>query len=161
MPDIKFLVAFAVDDFVLQFSAHGGKVGIIAGNAHQEMPIVLRMILRVFEHVGIKHVDLQSRAAVLGVALQKRLEFILVHRVSQNRRIEGDGVTGSVGQLLSNLPSRLCYPALPPSTLPTELALAVGPLISAPLEGHMALDRNCPLALPSALAAMTYPSPAQ
>ena len=43
--------------------------------------------------------------------------------------------------------------ALPPSTLPTELTLAVGPLLSAPLEGQMALERNFPLARPSGLAA--------
>ena len=42
--------------------------------------------------------------------------------------------------------------ALPPSTLPTELALAVGPLVSAPLDGHRALDRNLPLVRPSGLA---------
>ena len=30
---------------------------------------------------------------------------------------------------------------LPPNTLPTELALAVGPLISAPLDGQIAFER--------------------
>jgi len=39
--------------------------------------------------------------------------------------------------------------------LPTELALAVGPLMSAPFDGQMALERNWPFGPPSGLAART------
>ena len=47
------------------------------------------------------------------------------------------------------------FSVLPPRTFPTELVLEVGPLTSVPLEGQIALDKNCPFALPSALAART------
>ena len=50
---------------------------------------------------------------------------------------------------------------IPPSAFPTELVLAVGPFTSAPFDGQIALERNWPFGLPSALAAMTYPSPTQ
>ena len=69
------LVAFAGDDLVLQFLADGGEVGVVAGDAHQQVAVILGVLLRVAQHVGVEHVDLQGAAAVLDVAAQEGLEL--------------------------------------------------------------------------------------
>ena len=58
--------------------------------------------------------------------------------------------------LLNSSQSPLLPAALPPSTFPTELTLAVGPLMSAPFEGQRAFARNLPLGLPSGLSVVYY-----
>lgn len=40
------LVADARDNFILQFLTNGDKIGIVAGDAHEQMAIVLRVLLR-------------------------------------------------------------------------------------------------------------------
>lgn len=40
----------------------------------------------------------------------------------------------------------------PPTTLPTELVTAVGPLFAAPVEGQIAFDKKAPENLPLGVA---------
>ncbi len=86
------------NDFILQFPSHGGEIGVVSGDPHQKMPVVFGMVLRVFQHAGIQHVDLQRGSTVQGIAFQKRLEFILVHRIAKNRRIKRDRMARPVRQ---------------------------------------------------------------
>ena len=91
-------MAFAGDDLVLQLLADGGEVGVVAGDAHQQVAVILGVLLRIAQHVGVEHVDLQGGAAVLDVAAQERLELVAVLRVAQHGRVEGDRVAAAVGQ---------------------------------------------------------------
>ena len=61
-------VAFAGDDFVLQLPADRSEVGIITGNAHQQMAVVLGVLLSVTQDIGVYHIYLQCASAVLRIA---------------------------------------------------------------------------------------------
>ncbi len=63
------VVAFARDDLILQFLANGGEIGVVAGDAHQQVAVLLRVALGVAQHFCIQHVDLKRAAAVLDVTL--------------------------------------------------------------------------------------------
>ncbi len=55
---LKPVVAHPLDDLVLEFLAHGNEIGVVPGNAHQEVPVVLWVLLGVPEHVRVEHVNL-------------------------------------------------------------------------------------------------------
>ncbi len=60
-------VAFAGDDLVLQFFADAGEISIIAGHPHQQVAVILGVLLGFPQDIGVNHVDLQGCAAVLDV----------------------------------------------------------------------------------------------
>jgi hypothetical protein len=60
-------VAFAGDDLILKLTPDGREVGVIAGDAHQQVAVVLRVLLGIPQQVRVDQVDLQRRAAVLDV----------------------------------------------------------------------------------------------
>jgi hypothetical protein len=95
---LSHLVAFTGNYFVLKFFANGSEIGIVAGNAHEQVTVILRMLLRITQQVCAKHIDLQSAAAILNISVQESFEFIAMFRITQNGRVEGDCVTASVRQ---------------------------------------------------------------
>jgi len=90
-------MAHPLDDFILQFSAHRGKIGIITGYPDQQVAVILRMFLGIAQYIRIKYVDLQSAAAVFTVALQKCLELFFMLGVPDNRRVKCYGVACTIG----------------------------------------------------------------
>ena len=138
-------VAFAGDDLILEFFADAGEVGVVTGDPHQQVTVIFGVLLGLPQDIGIDHIDLQGGTPIVGISPQETLEFVFMFRVAQEGRAEGHGVAAAVGEhieIFPPIPRRSA--ALPPKTLPTELTLAVGPWVSAPVEGQKALDRNCP-----------------
>ena len=59
IPGLVTSVAFAGNDLILEFSADGGEIRVIPRYSYQQCTIIFRMVLRVFQHVGIQHIYLQ------------------------------------------------------------------------------------------------------
>ena len=91
-------MAFACDYLVLKLLADADEVGVVARYSHQQVAVILRMGLRILEHLGVEYVYLQRGAAVSYIALDEGLELILVGRVGNEGGVEGDGVACAVGQ---------------------------------------------------------------
>ena len=95
--DILYPVAFAGDDLVLQFLADAGEVGIVAGDAHQQVAVILRVLLGIAQDIGVDHVDLQGSTAVFDVTTQEALEFLLVLGIAHQGGAEGHGMAIAIG----------------------------------------------------------------
>ena len=93
-----------LNDFILQFFAHGRKIGIVAGYSDQQVAIVSGMFLGFAQHFRIEYIDLQGAAAVFAVAPQKGLKFIFMLEISDHRWTKRDGVTGTVGKAVEVFP---------------------------------------------------------
>jgi len=91
-------VAFAGDDFVLQLTADGREICIIAIHTHQQMALGIRVLLAIAQDIGVDYADLQGAAAVIRVAAQEGLKLGPLLGVPEQRGAEGHGVAGAVGQ---------------------------------------------------------------
>ena len=75
------VVALTGDDLILQFFTDRGKVGVITGDAYQQVPVILRVFLGIPQHIRIQHIDLQSAAAIFDISAQERFELLAVFRI--------------------------------------------------------------------------------
>ena len=96
-------VAFSGDDLVLQFAADGHEVRVVAGDADEQVAVVLRMGLCFSQDIRVEDVDLQGRSAILDVAEKEGLELFFVGGIADQRCIEGDGVRRAVRQVVDIL----------------------------------------------------------
>ena len=69
-----------MNHFILQFLAHCRKIGIVAGDSNEQVPVVCGIFLGILQHRRIQHVDLESGAAVLDIPLEECFELLPVLR---------------------------------------------------------------------------------
>ena len=82
--------------FILQFLAHCSKIGIVARDSNEQVPVVRGIFLGILQHRRIQHVDLESGAPVLDIPLEECFEFLPVLWILDHGWVEGHGVAGSV-----------------------------------------------------------------
>ena len=91
-------MALASDDLVLQLFADAGEIGVITGHPHQQVSVILRMLLGISQDVGVDHVYLQGGASIFNITAQEASELLLVLRVADQGRTEGHSMATTVGQ---------------------------------------------------------------
>jgi hypothetical protein len=64
---LKPPVTHSLNHFILEFSTDGCKISVIPRYSNQQMAIIFRMFLGIPQHGGVKHIDLQSAAAVFTI----------------------------------------------------------------------------------------------
>ena len=60
-PELQPVVCFSGDNLILYLSANRCKISAVSGNADEKVTIILGMFLRIPQHVGIDHIDLQAQ----------------------------------------------------------------------------------------------------
>ena len=132
-----------MEDLVLQILPEIDEVVAVAGHPHDQVSVVLRVLLSLPEGGGVHHVELDV------VAVQAE--------------VGSDQVENPWSPSLSerSLGVNFWFRRVPPvarwSIFEAERTTPVGPLVSAPWTGEIPSERGWPLLRPSGVAPVTRP----